>query len=351
MQHSHALLMIGLAALCCAQSAHAENTKAARPSIGYLSIQAENDLFGNGADRDFTHGTAINYFSEPCEFRWVARVAKAIGLIPRDEDSCARSRAGFGLGQAIYTPRDIAREVPDPQDRPYAGWLNLSAGLVTELTHDRGEAHIGPDLDRTLRKIEISLGVVGPASGAGAVQRNFHKLIGAQEPRGWTYQLENEPALLISYEYLRRFGHSFGPNFQADITPSAGVSLGNVFTQGALGVTVRFGRDMLQDYGPPRIRPALPGAAFFEKPLTGIGWYVFAGFEGRAVAHNIFLDGNTFVSGPHVEKRNFVGDAQVGFALTLGGMRLSYTNVFRTREFEGQPKPDNFGAITASFRL
>jgi hypothetical protein len=193
---------------------------------------------------------------------------------------------------------------------------------------------------------------VGPASYAGVVQREFHKIIGAQEPRGWTHQLENEPALLISYEYLRRFGGNIGRNLQIDATPSAGISVGNVFTQGEVGITFRIGSDMLQDYGPPRIRPSLgAGGAFFEKPLSGIGWYLFAGFEGRAVARNIFLDGNTFTSGPHVEKRNFVGDAQVGLAITVGGMRLSYTNVFRTKEFNGQPDPDDFGSISASFRL
>ena len=351
---SRAAAKLALVALLAASQltvARAETPEppVARPSLGYLSIQAENDLFGNGKDDDYTHGTAISYFSEPCQFNWVARTVKAIGLAAHDT-SCDRSRVGFNIGQAIFTPRDISVEKPDPHDRPYAGWLYVSADLVTETTHDPGPALSGL-LDRSLRKLELSLGVVGPAAGAGVVQRGFHKLIGAQEPRGWTYQLENEPALLLSYEYQRRFGGNLGRNFEGDITPSAGLSLGNVYTQGALGFTVRIGKDMLQDYGPPRIRPSMPGAAFFEKPLSGIGWYVFAGVEARAVAHNIFLDGNSFMNGPHVSKNILVGDAQVGFAVTMGGMRLSYTNVFRTKEFKGQPAPDDFGAITASFRL
>jgi lipid A 3-O-deacylase len=344
----------GIAALALAffgfvpHPARAEASRA-RPSLGYLSLEAENDLFGNGADRHFTHGTAVNYFSEPCQFRWVERAAQALWLAPKDGPECERTRVGFGLGQAIYTPGDISLEVPDPHDRPYAGWLYLTADLVTEATHDHGQS---PWLDRSVRKVELSLGVVGPASGAGVVQREYHKLIGAQEPRGWTHQLENEPALMISYEYLRRYGRNFGPHLQIDVTPSAGLSAGNVFTQGDVGLTFRIGSDMLQDYGPPRIRPSLAaGGAFFERPLSGFGWYIFAGLEGRAVAHNIFLDGNSFTSGPHVEKRHFVGDLQVGFAVTLGGVRLSYTNVFRTKEFFGQQDADDFGAITASFRL
>jgi hypothetical protein len=329
----------------------AEQPSPSKPSHSYFSVEAENDIFGNGADHDFTHGTAVNYFSGRCQFQWVARAARAIGLAPREASDCRGTRVGLGFGQAIYTPTDISREVPDPHDRPYAGWLYASLGLVSEQVSPSGEIPGDDTVDRALKKVELSLGVVGPAAGAGVVQTNYHKLIGAAQPRGWSHQLADEPALLLSFEYQRRFGRRFGDFLEADLTPSAGVSLGNVFTEGSLGLTVRIGRDMLSDYGPPRIRPSLPGGAFFERPESGIGWYVFAGIEGRAVARNIFLDGNSYVSGPHVEKQNFVGDAQLGIAITLGSMRLSYTNIFRTREFSGQPKPDDFGAISASFQL
>ncbi|MBK8542978.1 MAG: DUF2219 family protein [Caulobacteraceae bacterium] len=46
-----------------------------------------------------------------------------------------------------------------------------------------------------------------------------------------------------------------------------------------------------------RLRPAhipsLAGAGYFT-PRDNFSWYVFAGIEGRAVAHNIFLDGSLF---------------------------------------------------------
>src|SRR5215468_6359062 len=58
---------------------------------GYLSIGAENDAFGNGADHDYTHGTDIQYFSEPCALDWVRRTAQALWLAPRDVD-CNRTR-------------------------------------------------------------------------------------------------------------------------------------------------------------------------------------------------------------------------------------------------------------------
>jgi hypothetical protein len=313
-------------------------------------VGAENDLFGNGADHDYTHGTDINYVSEPCSLEWVRHVAQALWLAPRGVD-CARTRVSLGLGQAIYTPSDIKAETPDPNDRPYAGWTYATFGLISEDLDPSGLTPHGGTTQRALKKVELSLGIVGPDSGAEMVQRNFHKAIGAQEPRGWSHQLEDEPAVMLNLEYQRRFGWHLGKVLQADATPSGTISLGNVFTEGGVALTFRLGQDMLSDYGPPRIRPSLPGAAFFQRPDSGFGWYIFGGIGGTLVGRNIFLDGNTFQNGPHVDKNNLVGDAQFGLAVTLGGVRLSYTNIFRTREFTAQPKPDNFGAITLSVHM
>jgi lipid A 3-O-deacylase len=53
----------------------------------------------------------------------------------------------------------------------------------------------------------------------------------------------------------------------------------------------------------------MPGAAYFQTPKGGFGWCLFASFEGRAVARNIFLDGNTFTDSHSIDKKTFVGYA------------------------------------------
>ncbi len=134
--------------------------------------------------------------------------------------------------------------------------------------------------------------------------------------------------------------------------PHFGLSLGNVFTYGAAGLTLRFGEDFKGDFaGPPRIRPSMPGASHFQAPEGYFGWYVFAGIEGRAVARNIFLDGNTFADSHSVDKKTLVGDVQIGFALIFKRFRLTYTQVISSNEFDGQDQPHNFGALslTANF--
>lgn len=113
---------------------------------------------------------------------------------------------------------------------------------------------------------------------------------------------------------------------------------------------MRLGYDLPADYGPPRIRPSLPGSDFFI-PTQKLSGYLFAGVEGRGVAHNIFLDGNTFRDSHSVDKENWVGSFQLGATVIYKAMRISYEQVFMTKEFKTQIDPAQFSALTVSWRF
>jgi hypothetical protein len=136
----------------------------------------------------------------------------------------------------------------------------------------------------------------------------------------------------------------------ADIIPHMGVSLGNVMTLANAGATFRIGQDLDVDFGPPHVRPTLSGLAAVAGG-TDFAWYLFAGAEGRYVAHNIFLDGNTFANSHSVDRIPLVADIQAGAAIVVNDIRLAFTHVFRTREFEGQRRSDRYGAISLSARF
>ncbi len=308
----------------------------------YINVQFENDLFGRGSDRHYTHGSRISYLSaeKPThlekEIKSTVLAAIPDFLIPKTR------RVSFILGQNIFTPEDIEQEQLIENDRPYAGWLYLGAGFVSE-----GGGERRPFMEN----LELNLGVVGPASLAEQVQTQWHRLISSNLPKGWDNQLENEPGIVLFYERkwpIRPKEEKWTTH--ADLTPHAGFALGNVYTYFATGVTVRIGNDLPNDYGPPRIRPGLSGSGFF-KPTNKFTWYLFAGVEGRAVGRNIFLDGNTFADSHSVDKKTLVGDLQVGIVVTLfRNFRLGFTNIFRTKEFDGQPQEDNFGSFNLSYR-
>ena len=133
--------------------------------------------------------------------------------------------------------------------------------------------------------------------------------------------------------------------------PSAGFALGNIHTYASAAMTFRFGNRLANDFGPPRIRPSIAGSEFYDpEEDESFGAYFFLSLGGRAVARNIFLDGNTFRSSHDVEREVWVGDLQVGAVVSLWGRaQLSFTHIFRSREFEQQDAINHFSAISLSF--
>ena len=125
------------------------------------------------------------------------------------------------------------------------------------------------------------------------------------------------------------------------------VELGTVRVAASAGARVRFGQGLDRDFGAPRIRPAIADA---PAPVgEGFGWYVFGGVGGSVVGRDIFLDGNTWRDSRSVSRRTFVADFEVGAAVFWQNIRLSYTQVWRTKEFKGQDEAFNFGSVSLAF--
>lgn len=300
-----------------------------------LTLVVENDLFSN-RDGHYTSGVRFSWVpgrntSAP---EWAVKTARVAPWFPERGEI----RHGYAIGQSMFTPRDITTPNPPLSDRPYAGWLYATIGL-------------GAESGRQLDQFAITIGMIGPASLAEQSQKLVHQITSSREPQGWDTQLRNEPGIIVSYQrsWRRRVATNVFGN-RLDFTPHLGAALGNVYTHANAGLTVRFGQQLPIDYGPPRILPGMPGPGDFS-PASDFGWYLFAGVEGRAVARNIFLDGNTFRDSRSVEKEPLVGDLQFGIVLDWSDVRVSYTHVLRTREFTTQVGNDDFGAIGVSVKL
>jgi len=247
------------------------------------------------------------------------------------------------MGQNIYTPMDISREDLIEDDRPYAGWAYMGIAF-----HSKNE--------RRLDTMEFQLGVVGPASGAEQAQKLVHRKIDSQYPNGWDNQLQNEPGLAIIYERKLRVlqgGAREAPGF--DAIAHFGSTLGNIYTYANAGMEARAGWNIPPDFGDSIIRPGgdtNAPASLLDPRFSGkysYSLYVFSAVSGRTVLRDIFLDGNTFTDSHSVDKKYFVADFCVGASLILYRFKLSYAQVFRTKEFYGQKYNPSFGSITLSF--
>lgn len=314
-------------------------------STSVVTISEENDLFTpERTDNHYTQGLKISLFSGEVGFsNLVETLNRGLPAVGLNVDA---SRVGWViLGQQIYTPGQLALRDPDPLDRPYAGWLY--SGVFFQ--------RASSPLDRlpVLESFEVNLGMVGPASLAAQSQKTVHRWdTSSTFPRGWDHQLRNEPGLVLKYARLWRVAVNDESSRYVDLVPRVGAAVGNVLTAAGAGATLRVGYELPQDFGLPLNDSFVPATAAFEAPPPRWGFYLFGGLGGRAVARNIFLDGNSFRDGPSVEKNLFVADLSYGVVLAFGrNFSLSYTHVTRTEEFKGQKGQDVFGSITGTVRL
>ena len=326
---------VTVATLAPAVAQPAEEQRGFWPDNGAVSFVTENDAYADGNDRNYTSGVLasllVDHDAAPRWLQWLGREpAELFNLEPQS--------VGFAIGHTLYTPEDISAEIAPPDQHPYAGWAYATLSLFAQRGDDR------------LDQADLTIGVTGPIAGGEWVQTEWHDMLRAVEPRGWDAQLQNELAFAIDYE--RRYRDSLCPEQWAigcDYVPSFGAALGTLRTEARVGATFRVGGGLENDFGPPRIRPALAGGGLtVDQP--GARVYAFAGVYGRAVGRNLFLDGNTFEDGPSVERKVLVGEVQAGLVLQLRGLQVSYTFVRRTEEFQTQTEPQQFGAFAIAHR-
>lgn len=311
-------------------------------SGGVFSIHFENDTFAD-TDRYYTNGVRLGWSSR--DFRMYDEVGKpglfepVWGLLPFMHDQQYQKNLLLTLGQNMYTPDNKRAFAPVPGDHPYAGWLYMGLGLAWKNSNVRNT-------------IMLNAGVVGPAALAEETQGFFHQFHSSKS-KGWDNQLRNELGVVFSYDRTWRFPHverRSGLGFE--FLPNAGISVGNVLTAAILGAELRMGLNLPDDFGTRGISPVTATST----PITGdpqarrlFGIYAFARADGRAVAHNIFLDGNTFANSLSVDKELFVADLSIGVAMNYGNTKLSSALVYRTEEFETQIEPQVFGSIALNW--
>ncbi len=293
-----------------------------------FKVNEENDLFVvPSTDKHYTQGLHVTLLWPDDEVPWLLR---PLSWIPDFGMTDPIRKYGGQIGQEIYTPVSTNQRRLVPDDRPYAGWLYL--GLIRE---DRGRtAGQVPTIDR----FQIDLGVVGPDSLAEDAQVWFHDLIAAQAPRGWRFQLNNEPGIALRFNRRWLLWDS-GPEtgLRAQLIPDFGANLGNIDTSARLGALMRVGYNIPDEFG-PRIEPAW-------------GWYVFGGVAGHAVLRNEFLDGNLISDSHSVSKEPAFLDLKFGAALQLRRVEIAYTYNYHSREFRLQDKHDAYGSLDFTYRF
>ena len=329
-----------------------EATCAAVPGVRELknypevfNLYYENDLFA-GTDNNYTNGIKLSwvsanladYIHDPCLPKWVRQLNRFSQTLQPGAFETRNMVVSFG--QSMYTPTDNTRSDLIKDDRPYAGWLYL------------GFAYNARNA-REMDTVEIDIGMVGPASLARQSQNTIHDWRGIDRFNGWDNQLNNELGIQFVKERKNKVLVISRPDApKIDAITHYGFSVGNVKTYLNAGLEMRIGSYLPDDFGTSPIRPASDSNAPLPlnatRRISGGGIHTFVAVDARAVAHNIFLDGNTFSDSHSVAKEYFVGDVSAGIAWQWAGGKITYAQYWRSKEFRQQKDTQSFGSLTLS---
>jgi hypothetical protein len=311
-----------------------------------LNIYFENDLFSS-TDQQYTNGAKVSWVSPDVSDFVNTNFPLLTEYIDREVDFLSNNyhakNLAFSIGQNMYTPEDIESSELVEDDRPYAAWLYMSAGF-----HAKN--------DQIQDTLAIQLGVVGPAALGKETQDLVHDLRGFRRANGWHNQIGNEPGFNLVVERRIRFeADNTGLGWEADAIGSGGFVLGNVSTYLNTGIEGRIGYNLPQDFGTTHIRPGgETNIPFLDDRYIGIkheqdfGFLLFASVEGRAIAQDIFLDGNTFIDSHSVDKEPMVADIAMGVKFKIHSFKVSYSLVRRSKQFDMQPDSHTFGSMMVS---
>lgn len=322
-----------------------------------VRLYFENDYFGN-EDQDYTNAVQIRVISP--DLRALAEngflpdwIGNLLGNVPfPGYRGAPQYNISAGFGQQIYTPEHTDRSSLQKDDRPYAGYLYGLLALHAK-RYNR------------LDTIELAGGVIGPSALGKQAQNETHRLFSVDTAKGWKHQLRDEPALMLTWSRIWRLNEKEEPGgWGWDILPQVNVSAGTPYTRAGLGSEVRFGWNLPPDYGSSIIRPGAgitrpreegaPGAqaqGSSDNFWDNFSVYGFLGAEGYTVAWDSFLDGNIWKDSHSVDKFPLAGQLSGGVAVLLYDFQITYTHVYSAKEFHGQGKGHNYGAIAVSYRF
>lgn len=294
----------------------------------------ENDIFLK-TDTQYTAGWKLSnvYF--------LPHVDSDLLKIPFLFDTKKAHFISVALAQQIYTPEDLNVSEVIVNDRPYAGWLYVEIGL-----HQSSK----DELD----SLSLQLGVVGKLSGGEAVQKGSHHILGSEAPKGWSHQLSNEVGLNLSYQHKWRFVPDDFFSMSSNIIPFVGGTLGNVRTEATGGFLMRIGLNPIEDFGSSSIDvggenaiPIRANCLCSEARQWSFTFNLSASL--KAVAHDIFLDGNTFKKSHSVEKENFIMYNSLGFSARYEHYAFDYIVTVSTQHFSARNSDYKFGTLLFSY--
>lgn len=295
----------------------------------------ENDLFV-GEDSRYTNGLAIYYgkgrFKRFTPDNLPRLLHQLIGNTYINQGIGRERAVVYGFYQAMQTPEDIISAELQESDVPYVGLLAAEAQLFSMS-------------DTVSDRMTLTLGVVGPISLAREAQKTVHKIVGADDPRGWTHQIRNEPVLSLELQRNLRLAHTHAQRpMEADLVFVGGGGAGNLRSYLSGGIVARIGKNLSDNFPVVSIAPNRQVNPTAFTRLSS--WDAFAGIQAAYVANEIVTNGNTFTDSHSVE----LDHTQLQVSMGLGWNKKNWAFNIVISDFIGNGIEDPYGSFSITRR-
>ena len=249
----------------------------------------------------------------------------------------------FAIAQQMFTPEDLDAIDPVTGDRPYAGWLYLQSAL-----HQSS--------DKNLDSLRFKIGMVGQHSYMEEVQKFIHWLIGSPDPNGWGNQVGSRVGVQLDYEHKWRYVPDDIWNVESDIIPFVSGELGNVAVKANVGVMLRLGYNIPNDFGSSPIdeygENGIPTTAKVSYRHKNKWHYYFNfGAGGSVVLYDVFLDAVLLQGEPQVDKNYAKAFGSYGASLGYGSFEVNYIRTHYTKEYKTQNLLTNYGSLVFVYKF
>lgn len=299
----------------------------------WISASWDNDLFAGKDGGGYTNGIYLSWGQRNDEGEEITKPPLlTLPLAWMLSDNPTYAYKVHSIGQAMVTPDDITKNIPDPADAPYAGLLYWRATYV--VVEDDFADHVA-----TL------VGIVGPSSGAEEVQKFVHRVVDADRPQGWDYQLDDEFVWQLQRTAVWRFSTVDSSPFDAVLLADAGV--GNLESLTGAGIFLRAGNSLARSYSTMGFV-----SSRVNTPIgASEGWYVYVGAMGHYVHNQILVDGNEFgaTASKGLEHYQYSLLSGITYSWKRASVCLSYQS--DTEPNKSQTARKNFGAITLAWQI
>jgi hypothetical protein len=143
-------------------------------------------------------------------------------------------------------------------------------------------------------------------------------------PIDWSRQIQFEPGIIGRFSSDKLLIDESDLLFGVQLLPGYSLAAGNVLTEGTASLRGRFGLRL--------DKPWTSASALTHPELALEG-----GLTGRAIAHDLFLDGNTLRDSPKVDRTPFVLERDLSITLRSRYLKLGYGVRWVSARYSGGP--------------